>query len=47
MYLVLGPPQSGKTTLLKAVAGRLSTTNGERIEGSILYNGLSLKVRFA
>lgn len=46
MYLVLGPPQSGKTTLLKAVAGRLSTANGERIEGSILYNGLSLKVRF-
>lgn len=46
MYLVLGPPESGKTTLLKAVAGRLSTSNGERLEGSILYNGLSLKVRF-
>lgn len=45
MYLVLGPPQSGKTTLLKAVAGRLSTASGERIEGSVLYNGLSLKVR--
>jgi ABC-type glutathione transport system ATPase component len=46
MYLVLGPPQSGKTTLLKAVAGRLSTANGERIEGSLLYNGISLKVRW-
>ena len=44
-YLVLGPPASGKTTLLKAISGRLSTANGEVLEGSILYNGLSLKVR--
>lgn len=44
MYLVLGPPASGKTTLLRAIAGRLSTTNGEVLEGSVLYNGLSLKV---
>jgi ABC-type multidrug transport system fused ATPase/permease subunit len=47
MYLVLGPPQSGKTTLLRAVAGRLSTSKGERIEGSVLFNGLSLEVRFS
>jgi ABC-type multidrug transport system fused ATPase/permease subunit len=44
MYLVLGPPASGKTTLLGAIAGRLSTTNGEVLEGSVLYNGLSLMV---
>ena len=45
MYLVLGPPASGKTTLLKAISGRLATSNGETLEGPILYNGLSLKVR--
>jgi ABC-type glutathione transport system ATPase component len=44
MYLVLGAPASGKTTLLRAIAGRLSTKNGEVLEGSVLYNGLSLKV---
>jgi ABC-type glutathione transport system ATPase component len=45
MYLVLGPPGSGKTSLLRAIAGRLSMANGETTEGSVKYNGLSLKVR--
>lgn len=42
MYLILGPPASGKSSLLKAVAGRLSTVHGETIQGSVQYNGLSL-----
>lgn len=45
MYLVLGPPGSGKTSLLRAIAGRLSKANGETTEGIVTYNGLSLKVR--
>lgn len=44
MYLVLGPPLSGKTTLLKAIAGRLETARGETKGGSVLYNGLELDV---
>jgi len=44
MYLILGPPLSGKTTLLKAIAGRLSTEHGETIEGTVEYNGLSMEV---
>jgi ABC-type multidrug transport system ATPase subunit len=43
MYLILGPPASGKSSLLKAVAGRLSTVNGETMEGTVQYNGLSLQ----
>jgi len=43
MYLVLGPPASGKSSLLKAIAGRLSMTNDETVEGSVLYNGLSME----
>ena len=45
MYLVLGPPGSGKTSLLRAIAGRLPKANGAAIEGIVTYNGLSLKVR--
>jgi ABC-type glutathione transport system ATPase component len=45
MVLVLGPPRSGKTTLLKAIAGRLSTVNGETIGGSVEYNGIAMQVR--
>ena len=45
MVLILGPPRSGKTTLLKAIAGRLSTVNGETIGGSVEYNGISMQVR--
>ena len=44
MYLILGPPASGKSSLLKAIAGRLSTVNGEIIEGTVQYNGLTLSV---
>jgi ABC-type protease/lipase transport system fused ATPase/permease subunit len=48
-YLVLGPPASGKTTLLKAIAGRLPSSTGldgkpvkdkPHAEGSIQYNGV-------
>lgn len=38
-YLVLGPPNSGKTTLLKAIAGRLRVPANGTLEGSITYNG--------
>jgi ABC-type multidrug transport system fused ATPase/permease subunit len=52
-YLVLGPPQSGKTTLLKAISGRLPHTvdlHGEPIKskphrsGRIEYNGIAIEV---
>ncbi|KAJ6793163.1 putative ABC transporter G family member 31 [Iris pallida] len=39
--LLLGPPSSGKTTLLLALAGRLGS--GLKMSGSITYNGHSLK----
>jgi ABC-type multidrug transport system ATPase subunit/ABC-type multidrug transport system permease subunit len=51
-YLVLGPPQSGKTTLLKAISGRLPHTvdlHGEPIKskphrsGRIEYNGIAIE----
>lgn len=51
-YLVLGPPESGKTSLLKAIAGRLpvgkSVIDGKpkkdkpHQEGRIEYNGVSI-----
>lgn len=44
MYLVLGPPLSGKTSLLKAIAGRLPTGNGETVTGSVKYNGMVMDV---
>lgn len=41
-YLVLGPPASGKTTLLKMIAGHLPVNNHRALEGRITYNGRSL-----
>ncbi|KAL8229721.1 hypothetical protein R6Q57_014621 [Mikania cordata] len=41
MTLLLGPPSSGKTTLLMALAGRLD--KGLTIDGKVTYNGLTLK----
>jgi ABC-type multidrug transport system ATPase subunit len=43
MYLVLGPPGSGKSSLLKAIAGRLSVQHGEDASGSVSYNGKRLE----
>ncbi|XP_045801854.1 ABC transporter G family member 36 [Trifolium pratense] len=40
MTLLLGPPSSGKTTLLLALAGKLDTDL--RVEGEISYNGYNL-----
>lgn len=47
-YLLLGPPGSGKTTLLRSIAGLVqpSSKKGERVEGSISYNGRTLQVRW-
>eukprot|EP00804_Cyclotella_cryptica_P005988 CCRYP_000244-RD/>CCRYP_000244-RD protein AED:0.08 eAED:0.08 QI:148/1/1/1/0.86/0.87/16/1290/1209 len=45
MYLVLGPPLSGKTSLLKAIAGMLSATNkagGPILTGSVQYNNVTV-----
>ena len=38
LTLVMGPPGSGKSTFLKAIAGQLNTNNCT-LEGSIKYNG--------
>ncbi|TKY48211.1 ABC transporter G family member 35 [Spatholobus suberectus] len=40
MALLLGPPSSGKTTLLLALAGKLDTDL--RVQGEISYNGYKL-----
>ena len=48
-YLVLGPPQSGKTSLLRAISGRIRPSKRKRqnrkqaITGQVLYNGRSLE----
>lgn len=44
MYLVLGPPASGKTTLMRCIAGLLHPHAGERLEGAVTYNGREMKV---
>ncbi|GFS40976.1 pleiotropic drug resistance 4 [Actinidia rufa] len=41
LTLLLGPPSSGKTTLLLALAGRLGTDL--QMSGTVTYNGHSLK----
>ncbi|MCL7042273.1 hypothetical protein MKW94_029773, partial [Papaver nudicaule] len=41
MTLLLGPPSSGKTTLLLALAGKLDP--GLKVKGEITYNGHKLK----
>ncbi|GAB4854165.1 hypothetical protein Ancab_022750 [Ancistrocladus abbreviatus] len=41
LTLLLGPPSSGKTTFLLALAGRLG--NGVQMSGKISYNGHELK----
>ncbi|ERN19479.1 hypothetical protein AMTR_s00069p00193610 [Amborella trichopoda] len=41
MTLVLGPPSSGKTTLLLALAGKLDP--GLKVSGKVAYNGKDLK----
>eukprot|EP00804_Cyclotella_cryptica_P009072 CCRYP_003155-RB/>CCRYP_003155-RB protein AED:0.07 eAED:0.07 QI:33/1/1/1/1/1/12/1130/1233 len=41
-YLVMGPPGCGKTSLLKAIAGRISKSSS-RSQGTIEYNGVSLQ----
>jgi hypothetical protein len=42
MYLLLGPPTSGKTTLLRAISGNLHPGKEETLEGTIKYNGRTL-----
>ena len=40
--LILGPPQSGKSSLMKAIAGRLKISKTCLFEGDIKYGGLTL-----
>jgi len=41
MYLVVGGPKSGKTSFLKAIAGRSLKGKGSKVTGSVTYNGES------
>jgi ABC-type multidrug transport system fused ATPase/permease subunit len=44
MYLLLGPPTCGKTTLLRAITGHLHPDKKDKLEGTIKYNGRTFKV---
>lgn len=39
LYLVIGGPKSGKTSLLKAIAGRSPRGSNVKVSGSVLFNG--------
>eukprot|EP00667_Euglena_gracilis_P008778 EG_transcript_8893 len=41
--LILGPPRSGKSTLMKAIAGRLEEGFKAKLEGVVEYAGLQLR----
>eukprot|EP00667_Euglena_gracilis_P007975 EG_transcript_8064 len=41
--LVLGPPRSGKSALMKAIAGRLEESHGATLQGVVDYAGLRLR----
>jgi len=45
MYLILGPPGSGKTSLLRAISGRLRPGKNDIMEGTVSYNGKTLQDR--
>eukprot|EP00667_Euglena_gracilis_P001821 EG_transcript_1821 len=41
--LILGPPRSGKSSLMKAIAGRLEESKKCRLEGVVEYSGRRLR----
>eukprot|EP00668_Euglena_longa_P040941 GGOE01053882.1.p1 GENE.GGOE01053882.1~~GGOE01053882.1.p1 ORF type:complete len:1449 (-),score=551.34 GGOE01053882.1:379-4257(-) len=41
--LILGPPRSGKSTLMKMIAGRLEVTRQVTLQGSVEYGGKPLQ----
>lgn len=43
LYLLLGPPGSGRSSLLKAIAGRLQVEKKAELKGSVTYNGTEIK----
>lgn len=43
LTLLIGPPQSGKSVLLKALAGRLRPLGGATLAGEVYYEGDNIK----